>query len=116
MDMTEVERRSLYDHALKVYGEEAQIKMLCEECSELIQAGLKKIRNTSDTLKWESNFLEELVDVSIMLEQFMLLVDDNLEDRFKRIKDHKLNKLKRFLNLENYKFEKYAIEENDWLE
>lgn len=65
------------------YGYEAQREMLVEECSELIQA-VQKLKR-ADTIgdaeqidKATSNYLEELADVSIMLEQMRYMLTPGL--------------------------------------
>lgn len=50
------------------YGDMAQRPILCEECAELIQATIKTLRGTENA---NDNFIEELADVSIMVEQMV---------------------------------------------
>lgn len=66
------------------YGYEAQREILVEECSELIQAvqKLKRVENSGDAEqidKATSNYLEELADVSIMLEQMRYMLTPRLK-------------------------------------
>lgn len=58
--------------ALQTYGIENQLDMLVEECSELIQAVCKykrKIKLNNSTVREQSNLLEEMADVHIMMKQ-----------------------------------------------
>ena len=48
------------------YGGKEQRHILIEECAELIQAVIKCERGSEDA---DENFIEELADVSIMVEQ-----------------------------------------------
>ena len=66
------------------YGFEQQREMLVEECAELIQA-VQKLKQ-ADTIedaeqidKATSNYLEELADVSIMLEQMRYMLTPRLK-------------------------------------
>lgn len=57
---------------LNHYGADDQRNILIEECGELIQAAAKLNRPAKDDgekLKRRENFIEELADVSIMIEQ-----------------------------------------------
>lgn len=54
------------------YGKEQQSRLAMEECGELIQAINKTLRYPEDEDK-KTDLLEEIVDVSIMLDQLMML-------------------------------------------
>ena len=56
--------------AVRVYGMDAQIDMLTEECAELIQAICKYKRRPSDDTR--DKVEEEIADVQIMIEQMLL--------------------------------------------
>ena len=65
------------------YGYESQREMLVEECSELIQAvqKLKRVDNSGDAERIDkatSAYLEEMADVSIMLEQMRYMLTPRL--------------------------------------
>lgn len=65
------------------YGYEAQREMLVEECSELIQAvqKLKRADNSGDAERIDkatSAYLEEMADVSIMIEQMRYMLTPRL--------------------------------------
>lgn len=60
--------RAIVDH----YGADDQRNILIEECGELVQAAAKLNRPAKDDaekLKRREHFVEELADVSIMVEQ-----------------------------------------------
>ena len=66
--------RQIVEH----YGFEGQREILVEECAELIQA-VCKIKREGGGVSF--NFLEELADVSIMIEQMkQAFADDELID------------------------------------
>jgi len=56
---------------LSKYGIENQQRMVIEECAELQKAVCKLFRE--DTLAHRDNFLEELVDVIVVIEQMLLV-------------------------------------------
>lgn len=56
------------------YGEGAQLDILQEECAELIQAVSKIRREIPNAYE---NFIDELADVSIMIEQMISFMDDD---------------------------------------
>lgn len=70
-----------------MYGKEPQLVMLMEECGELIQACSKQLRRKDKSI---NNLIEELADVSIMIEQIehlygiKSLVDDEMEYKLNR--------------------------------
>ena len=57
----------LYDKAMELWGEEFQVNMLIEEMAELTHAIMKTRRHPVAT--WTYRVLEELADVSIMMDQ-----------------------------------------------
>ena len=59
-----------YD-VLTKYGIQHQRNMVIEECAELQKAVCKLFR--ADTLAHRDNFLEELVDVIVVVEQMLLV-------------------------------------------
>ena len=75
--------------ALKLWGEDEQLRMLQEECAELIQAVNKYHRGKNGA---ELNLLEEGVDVELMLEQLKLILGSPLTWEQKR--EEKLTRLK----------------------
>jgi NTP pyrophosphatase (non-canonical NTP hydrolase) len=86
----------LYHQAWESWGKEAQLKMLIEECSELIQAACKYGRKVnSSTL---DHIAEEIADVEIMTEQTKQGL--NLGNRVKTYKEVKLARLHELLKEE----------------
>jgi NTP pyrophosphatase (non-canonical NTP hydrolase) len=73
--MDEIDREQLYNTAWKHWGADTQLDILIEEMAELTQAILKARRH-SDT-PYTEDFMEELADVLICLEQ--------IETRMKKI-------------------------------
>ena len=82
---------SLLKRAIDTYGEDAQILMTIEECSELINAITKLYRGRVD----EKAITTELADVYIMVQQMALIFG---EDDFKKEVEYKLNRLEERLN------------------
>jgi NTP pyrophosphatase (non-canonical NTP hydrolase) len=78
------------------YGTNDRVRLLMEECGELVQAG-NKILRYPDSNKTRDNLLEEMVDVSIMIEQVRTLFNySDLE--WNRMEQYKVNRCKkRFL-------------------
>ncbi len=60
------EELAIYDAFINNFGVESQLKMLQEECAELIVAVSKMLRNTHDA---ETNLVEELADAQNMINQ-----------------------------------------------
>jgi NTP pyrophosphatase (non-canonical NTP hydrolase) len=74
---------------LKHYGFEDQREILVEECAELIQLVSKMKRNGE---KISNNFIEELADVSIMIEQMRQALNDEETAQFLKMQDYKINR------------------------
>lgn len=97
--MNNDDRLNLYKQCFDIYGEESQLRQLQEECAELIVAVNHMIRkNNIDT---RQNFIEELADVSIVLEQFVNESVSN--EQFEIIRNNKLYRLKNRLESYNEK-------------
>ena len=86
----------LATQALEHFGNTAQICQTMEECAELIQALNKTLRHVTDSEQVRHNVLEELADVTIMLEQMKQLYDVDLE--FDDILKEKMSKLRNYLS------------------
>lgn len=82
--------------ALEHFGATTQICQTMEECAELIQALNKSLRHQSDPEKVRHNVLEELADVTIMIEQMKLHFDE--EEEFDEILEAKKDKLRSYLS------------------
>lgn len=85
------EKEELYKKALSVYGLEAQMEMVHEECAELINALCKLKRNRCD---W-SDVITEIADVMIMCEQMAFYFG---KERVIAEKKRKLQRLKEKLS------------------
>lgn len=81
--------------ALEHFGDTAQICQTMEECAELIQALNKTLRHVTDSEQVRRNVLEELADVTIMVEQMKQNFDEGEE--FDEILEEKMNKLRGYL-------------------
>ncbi len=97
----------IYKKALETFGEENQLRMLQEECAELIHAVSKYLRtkrdfNLDDTNnnKVLSDLCGEIADVEIMLEQVKMLFSS---DKIAVIKANKLKRLERLIEIERWK-------------
>jgi len=72
--MEKIKAKELYQKAIKVSGEKAQLEMLQEEATELALATRKYIRKPNEETL--SALASEVADVKIMLEQLALLIPD----------------------------------------
>ena len=79
------------------YGTNDRARLLMEECGELVQAA-NKILRYPDKPETRANLLEEMVDVSIMIEQIRTLFNyDELE--WNHMMQYKIKRIKkRFMN------------------
>ena len=87
----------LYKEAIKKWGEISQLDMVVEECAELIKSiqKLKRMDYNGRGNHILSSVAEEVVDVSIMLEQMNLIFDKHaFKDRVEIIRNSKLYNLK----------------------
>ena len=79
------------------YGANDRVRLLMEECGELTQAA-NKILRYPDSREARVNLLEEMVDVSIMIEQIRTLFNYS-ESEWESMKQYKTNRIKkRFMN------------------
>lgn len=86
-----MKEKEIYQKALELWGEDFQLQMVIEECSELITAICKYKRYVNDEFILE--ITEELADVEIMCGQMRLLFDNKLVDEIKNKKLERLNKM-----------------------
>ncbi len=77
--------------AILTWGEESQIKMAVEECAELLVAIMHRSRNRVTN----KAVVEELVDVSLMVEQLRMIYDKDGD--FETIRTQKLERLEKLL-------------------
>lgn len=95
--MTTQQEASAITTITQHYPFEQQREILVEECAELIQAVQKMKRNSSDLTAY-NNFIEEIADVSIMIDQMFAYIgtphisvirEKKLERQIERIKDER---------------------------
>jgi NTP pyrophosphatase (non-canonical NTP hydrolase) len=75
------------------YGTNDRLRLLMEECGELVQAS-NKILRYPDSHVARVNLLEEMVDVSIMIEQIRTLLDYS-ESEWEEMEQYKVNRGKK---------------------
>lgn len=90
MEMTQEREAHILETAIKVYGPEAQAIIAIEECSELIKALTKWLRYKDNRSAFfvkdlEAAILEEMADVSIMLNQLALIFGDCNEQEIAKL-------------------------------
>ena len=84
-------------NANKKWGTELQLRLLQEECSELITAISHFFRNRKGS---NDELLEELADVSIVLKQIhYMLIENKCEEKFEDILRRKINRVKERLDI-----------------
>lgn len=71
--MNNMLEKDIYKSALKMWGKDAQLQMVVEECSELIKAVMKYKRNPNN--KTVDDVIEEMADVEIMLSQLKIIFE-----------------------------------------
>lgn len=78
------------------YGTNDRARLLMEECGELVQAA-NKILRYPDSHEARDNLLEEMVDVSIMIEQIRALFNYS-DSEWDEMEQYKVNRgKKRFM-------------------
>jgi len=80
-------RDRVYQKAIDLWGTDAQIDMIEEECIELLLA-IKRFKRGRGGIE---NIMEEVADVSIMGEQAEVIFDYSIKD-FKNAKFNRLEK------------------------
>ena len=88
--MTREEQKQIEKEAVETYGMDAQLRMLQEECGELIVAVGHYLRGRDGAL---GNLVEEMADVEIMLEQIKIALEVDVT----ATKNYKLERLKKRL-------------------
>lgn len=97
------EEHSIFLEALGKFGEALQINVAIKEMAELIQIlmmykRLEEIGNPEEKFRIKNKILEELADVSIMLEQLKLIFDVYSGENVPDFEEWKERKLCRLLN------------------
>lgn len=109
--MVKEEKRAALDTIVDTYGIEPQVDMAIEECSELIKALLKYRRKQYGGGKFckdiqRADIIDEIADVSIMLEQLKIIYSFSEKEIEERI-EFKLNRqMERILNDESNQSER----------
>lgn len=88
---------NIYQKAVQLYGKEAQLRQLQEECAECIVAVNHYLRKNSQENK--ENLLEEIADIHVMFEQLPYILEngDDME-RIRTIKKEKVARLRKRMN------------------
>lgn len=88
--MNEEEKQKIYNDAIELWGVEAQVMMVIEECGELIQALAQKYRGRGTPL----GVAGEVADVQIMTEQMARIIEKGYgQDLVGPMKEGKLKRL-----------------------
>lgn len=87
------DERALYERTVNTWGESFELDMLVEECAEVILT----VGHIRRGRKQREDLLEELADVSLMLESVVAVVC-NGEEEFNEFRAVKLARLKERLN------------------
>ena len=90
--------KEVLQQAIEKWGEKSQLEMLQEETTELSLATRKFIRVPNEVTKL--NMVNEIADVQIMIEQFMMMHPETRE-KIEAKKSFKINRLyERIINNE----------------
>ena len=84
--------RSVFHRAIAKFGIDHQVSLIMEECSELILA----ISHFRRGRVRSSAIMEEVVDMTIMLEQARLIYDP-LDEKFGKIYKRKIDRLEKLI-------------------
>lgn len=92
-------RRALLEHAIRLYGEPAQMDMAVEEMAELTKAlcKIKRAQAGCEVTAAIGNVVEEMADVQIMLDQLRIIFHRSTEE----VEEAKLERLKNRLDGRN---------------
>jgi NTP pyrophosphatase (non-canonical NTP hydrolase) len=88
--MTDEEREQLYLQAIEKWGTDLQWMVLVEEMAELTQEVSKGFRRGG----MSNDAIQEIADVSIMLEQALLMMGDDAQKEYAECREWKLERLK----------------------
>lgn len=96
--MNKTNQEIICSAAVQTYGLDSQLDMLVEECAEVIQARnkLKRYPDRPDIL---DNFMLEVAQVEIMIQQIKGMGGLNCEYQIEQIKTRELVKLEQKVNL-----------------
>lgn len=88
--MTHIQEKRCGD-ILTHYGSIKQMRQTAEECAELIRAIMRELEPGFNTTA-HYNFIEELADVEIMVEQMKQTLTDTDRDTLLRVENAKINR------------------------
>jgi len=89
---------SIYERAIKCFGEQIQFVVAMEECSELIRALSKVIREgRAGQVSCFQRLAEEVADVQIMLDQMKVILDGEGSSDWELVREAKLDRLDRLI-------------------
>lgn len=108
--MTNEKENYIFNRAIDLWGAESQVMMAIEEMSELIKALCKMINRHEKDIE---NTHEEIVDVSILLDQ-MRKIFKLPQDKFMRIRNEKLERLEE--KVKKYEKEHLMTNDDEYLE
>lgn len=91
------EHRELYKQAIDKWGEDAQIAMVFEECSELMVVLSHARRSLKHHNIDRGDIITEIADVSLMLEQLCFILNVSPAEWFSA-RENKLKRLRSRLN------------------
>lgn len=95
MKMSRKEEIEVFKKCVEFYDKRDMYNLAMEECAELIQA-INKILRYPDQESRRENLIEEIVDVSIMIEKISLIANITPEE-FDRMYERKFDKVRRRL-------------------
>ena len=105
-------REKILRKAINTYGEQPQVDVAIEEMSELTKALLKYRRNEDMSVNRRlNNILEEIADVSIMLDQLRMIygsTEKQEEFKLKRLND-RLKSCLKFYEFKSRPYPYYAL-------
>lgn len=90
-------RMQLYQRAVEVWGQEAQVHQSIEEMAELTVVLSHATRQTAPRKVTTAEIIEELADVRLMIEQVMFIFGLSEED-VSEVEELKLKRLKEILD------------------
>ena len=90
-------QQQVLEKAIATYGISNQLRMLQEECAELIVAISKVFRSNFEFSDDVDNVAEEIADVEIMIKQAKMIFPLSIADKSIKIKEQKLKRLEKRL-------------------
>lgn len=88
--MEKEQEKKVFEEAMQMWGSHAQLHMVIEEAAELVKAVCKMERASSDRGEALHDFIDELADCSIVIDQWIPEVG---QERFDHARDLKMRRL-----------------------